>query len=86
MTVEEVVSLSSKNPKLNFTINLPSNRMSYRVLMFRINTGNLESDYFAVFTDNKLMYWGHPYEFKRYPDPIVQEIGNEALSEADRLR
>jgi hypothetical protein len=45
--------------------------------------GGISGDYYLVFKDSKLMYWGYPYEFNRYPDPIYNELGAAVVKRND---
>jgi len=71
-----VLGKVSKSPKEMFTISLKSDpSRSFRVLLFRLSLGSTVADYITVFEKDQLFYWGHPYEFNRYPDPLYNEIG-----------
>lgn len=71
-----VLGKVSKGPKKMFAISLKSDpSRSFRVLLFKLTLGSTDADYIAVFENDKLFYWGHPYEFNRYPDPLYNEIG-----------
>jgi hypothetical protein len=84
MSVEHVLGVVSKGPVDEFDINLPSDpRTTLHVLQFNLKNGGTSGDYYLVFKDDKLMYWGYPYEFNRYPDPTFNEIGAEVVKERD---
>lgn len=71
-----VLDKVSKGPEELFSISLKSDpSRSFRVLLFKLTLGSTDADYITVFEKDKLLYWGHPYEFNRYPDPLYNEIG-----------
>jgi hypothetical protein len=83
MTTEQVLNTVSKGPDNIFDIRIPSRpSMQYTIYQFTLKLGGIKADYLAAFNDDKLLYWGHPYEFNRYPDPVINEIGREALIHA----
>lgn len=76
MSEAKVLDDVSKSPEEMFPISLKSDpSRSFRVLLFKLKLGSTDADYIAVFEQDKLFYWGHPYEFNRYPDPVMNEIG-----------
>jgi len=80
MSPSTVLNTVSKGPDRVFDISIPSRpNMKYTIYMFTLKLGGITADYIAAFNDDKLLYWGHPYEFNRYPDPVINEIGREAL-------
>jgi hypothetical protein len=36
--------------------------------------------YFYAFKDEKLIYWGYPYQFRKNGTELIREIGDEAFS------
>ncbi len=80
MTSAQVLNTVSKGPDKTFDIRIPSRpNMQYTIYQFTLKLGGITADYVAAFSDDKLLYWGHPYEFNRYPDPVINEIGREVL-------
>lgn len=80
MTTAQVLNTVSKGPDNIFDIRIPSRpNVQYTIYQFTLKLGGITADYLAAFNDDKLLYWGHPYEFNRYPDPVINEIGREAL-------
>jgi len=80
MSVQTVSDLVSKSPKNTYTIHLKSEpNATLTVMSFDMKSGGTTSDYFAVFENDQLLYWGYPYEFNRYPDPRMNEIGKAAV-------
>jgi len=87
MTVEEVASKVSEAPVKEFDITIysaPSKK--YFVQVYDLYTGKYNSDYFAVYENGKLLYWGYPYEFNKHPDATLNEIGRTAVAEYDKIK
>ena len=85
MSSAKVLDLVSKGPRIAYTITLPSDPTSkLEVMAFDLKNAGTEASYFAVFENEKLIYWGYPYEFNRYPDVRVNEIGRIAVEESKK--
>lgn len=83
MSAATVLDLVSKGPSKTFPISLPNEGgRKLEVMAFNLKNAGVEADYYAVFENDKLIYWGYPYEFNRYPDVRYNEIGRLAVSEA----
>lgn len=83
MTPEAVESIVSKGPKKSFdftVVAIPGN--SFKAMVFDLTLGSTNAEYYAVFRNNELYYWGHPYEFNRHPDPSINAVGKAAVSAA----
>lgn len=84
MSPSQVEDIASKGPKKTVAFTLPSEpSATFKALVFSLSIGSATADYYAVFEDEKLLYWGHPYEFNRYPDPRMNAIGMAAVVAAD---
>lgn len=92
MTSAKVQEVLSVDPKSTVTFAVPKGSNTTIVAMvfsmvvgstndsfIAINTSKPKADYFVVFENDKLLYWGHPYEFNRHPDPRLNEIGRIAV-------
>ena len=87
MSYSEVISKVSKKPMKEFDITIysaPSKK--YFVQVYELHNGGDNSDYLAVFENDKLLYWGYPYEFNRHPDATLNEIGKTAVAEYEKLK
>jgi hypothetical protein len=87
MSIEEVSQKVSKGPISEFDMSIysaPSKK--YFVQVYSIHTGGYNSDYFAVYENGKLLYWGYPYEFNRHPDAMLNEIGRTAVAEYEKIK
>ncbi len=87
MARSEVASIVTKAPVKEFEIRLnsaPSNK--YFVQFYEISSAGFLSDYFAVYENDKLLYWGYPYEFNRHPDAKINEIGKELVAEYEKIK
>ncbi len=87
MTSSEVNGIVSKGPVKDFMMTIYSSpSKKYFVQVYDIHVGNYNSDYFAVYENEKLLYWGYPYEFNRHPDPLLNEIGKTAVAEYEKIK
>lgn len=84
MSATKVLESVPIKPTDEFNIKVPSdpNTLFY-VLQFDLHHGGIAADYFLLFKGPKLLYWGYPYEFNRYPDPVLNEIGAELQKDRD---
>lgn len=83
MTPDMVLGLVSKGPRTTVTFTIPSEpRTTFTAQVSDLALGSAKADYYAVFEEGELVYWGHPYEFNRYPDPRMNEIGAAAVAAA----
>lgn len=71
------MALASKGP-YKF---LSNPAMHLDIQVYKIAMGDYQSDYFVAFKDNKLYYWGFPYEFSRHSDPFINDIWRWAMEE-----
>lgn len=71
------MALASKGP-YKF---LSNPAMHLDIQVYKIAMGDYQSDYFLAFKDNKLYYWGFPYEFSRHSDPFINDIWRWAMEE-----
>lgn len=84
MSPDMVLGLVSKGPRTTVTFTIPSEpRSRFSAQVYDLALGSAKADYYAVFENDKLIYWGHPYEFNRYPDPRMNEIGAAAVAAAE---
>lgn len=80
MTPETVLDLASKEPKRSVVFTIASDpNASFRALVFDLALGSTSAEYFVVFEADRLLYWGHPYEFNRHPDARINEICKAAV-------
>lgn len=87
MARSEVAKIVTKGPVKEFEIRLNSAQSNkYFVQFYEIASGGFLSDYFAVYENDKLLYWGYPYEFNRHPDTKLNEIGKELVAEFEKIK
>lgn len=85
MTPEAVETLVSKGPRRTVDFEVPSLAGErFTTMVFDLALGTTAADYYAVFRNGKLYYWGHPYEFNRYPDPEMNAIGKAAVEAVNK--
>lgn len=83
MSAATVTDLVSKGPKKSFdftVVALPGN--TFKAMVFDLTLGSTNAEYYAVFKNDELYYWGHPYEFNRHPDPNINAVGKAAVAAA----
>ena len=56
--------------------------MSIKVRVFSRKEGY--SQVYVAFVDNRLYYWGYPYEFNRHSDPLINKIGHLAYKKNNK--
>lgn len=80
MTKEQVLDIANQGPRktAEFTVNAAPGDQ-FTVMLFDLALGTTAADYFSVFRNGKLMYWGHPFEFNRHADPLINAIGEAAV-------
>ncbi len=60
------------------------NKNKYEVYMTRINGAVFMEVYYYAFENDKLIYWGYPYQFSRSNNPLIENIGLEAFEYAQK--
>ncbi len=79
MTASTVLPFTSIRPTIDVPFTVPVHTISdYHVMMFPQVIGSNSADFYIVFETDKVIYWGHPYEFKRHPDQTLNDIGKAA--------
>jgi len=86
MTVEHVSTLFSEHEKTLFNIEVDS-KIDKPFLIVAYKRGFYPNyyDYFVAYEDNKVIFWGYPYEFNRHENPLINEIGLKALEEYNEV-
>ena len=67
-------------PRGAFHWSLTGTGESITVQSYLLSHGDHSSTYFLAYENGSLIFWGYPHEFARSPDPLIREIGQEALS------
>lgn len=87
MSRTQVQTIVSTKAVKEFTIALSSRPDSrYFIQVFSFFVEEYQSDYFIVYENEKLLYWGYPYEFNRHPDPLLNDIGKTAVAEYEKIK
>lgn len=83
MSVKEVIGLVGES-NLNFKLaSLSKPGKKYLVHIYVILSGQVETPYICAYENEKLIYWGYPWEFNRHLDPVLNEIGAAGLAAYD---
>lgn len=80
MTVEESQKVTNKSPKHTFFLDGLEGNDTIEVHAYILFSGAYGSNYFLVYRNKRLIYWGYPHEFARSKDPVLNEIGRKAAS------
>ena len=80
MTVVDAQQVTTTSPKYIFVLDFSEDDEIIEVHSYILNTGNYTSDYFLAYRNNRLIYWGYPHEFARSKDPLLNKIGQKAVS------
>jgi hypothetical protein len=84
MSVERVLDVSGSGPREDWELVVAGGGSSkYRALIFDIVMANQRNKYIAAFENGSLIYWGYPYEFMRFPDKKINEIGKAVIKKLD---
>ena len=78
MSPDQVRSIATRKPYDTRTFTLPSmpgDRFTVMFFTFEPIEDDGYLDYHVAFRNDKLFYWGYPYEFNRSPDTLLNAIG-----------
>jgi len=67
------------NPVINVKTDNPSEKSKYDVVVVLKEFGFDELYLLYIFKDDKLMYWGTPFELSCNPSAIINEIGEKVV-------
>ncbi len=85
MTVDEAKSTLPLPPKNEFPVEMADASIYIYVCVYTLSSGDYKSNYFLVFRDNRLFFWGYPQEFARSTDSLINEIGEKAVATEKKL-
>lgn len=85
MTIVETLSVTNVSPKHKFILDNIDTADEIEVHSYLLSSGDYISNYFLVFRNKKLIFWGYPHEYARNNDPFINKIGQQAVSELDEL-
>ncbi len=87
MSFPQVYSFLSGFEKRAFYVKVSSSAQhEYFVEAYRAGYHPNYYDYFVAYEDKKVFFWGHPYEFNRHENPLINEIGLKAMEEYNKVR
>jgi len=66
-------------PNQVFEWSLATTGDAITVQSYALASGEYRSTYFLAYRNDALIFWGYPQEFARSPDPLLREIGREAI-------
>ena len=75
MKIGNAIGKFSDEPEADLKFQVPGLDGEARVITYNLISGDYVSDYFLVFLDNNLVYWGYPHEFARHDDPKINKLG-----------
>jgi hypothetical protein len=73
----QVLAFIGFDPAANFAV-APSDG-PLTVDVFQHVNGNYVSDYFLLYENDNLLYWGYPHEYAKHSDPKIQKAGRSAV-------
>ncbi|UCB49823.1 MAG: hypothetical protein JSW56_02700 [Deltaproteobacteria bacterium] len=79
MTPDEPPAVMGVLPKKVFQWSMTTTEDSIIVQSYVLASGEYWSTYFLAYRNDGLIFWGYPQEFARSSDPVIREIGKEAL-------
>jgi hypothetical protein len=85
MTVEESRMVTTVPPIHSFLLDTIQAESTLKVDSYVLKSGQYESNYFLAYRNRELIFWGYPHEFARSKDPLLNEIGREAVSRLEQL-
>ena len=85
MTVQESQQVTNISPNYVFLLDLSEGDEIIEVHSYTLSSGDYHSKYFLAYQNNLLIYWGYPHEFARSRDPLLNEIGRNAVSRLEKL-
>jgi hypothetical protein len=85
MSSAEAQSVLLSSPRHEITLDEVGDSGPILVDDFLLVSGDYSSRYLLAFSDGRLLYWGYPHEFARSRDPLVNAIGEQAVSRLKEL-
>ena len=86
MTIEESQKVTTVSPKYTIPLGTIEGNGTIEVHSYILTSGNYKSNYFLAYRSARLIYWGYPHEFARSKDPLLNEIGQKAVSRLEQLK
>jgi hypothetical protein len=84
MSPNEPPVLMDAHPGKVFQWSKPATGDSIIVQSYLLATGEYSATYFLAYRNDSLIFWGYPQEFAKSSDPLINEIGKEALIRQSR--
>lgn len=79
MSPDETPRAMGVPPKEVFQWSEATTGDSIIVQSYFLATGDYSTTYLLAYRNDALIFWGYPQEFARSSDPVIREIGKEAL-------
>ncbi len=85
MGPDESVAAMGTPPRHVFEWSLPETGDPIVVQSYLLRSGGYDSTYLLAYRNESLIFWGYPHEFARSSDPILNQIGKEAVLRQSKL-
>lgn len=79
--------LSTIAPEQMFNFKNPhTDEENILVQVYEITSGTYDSNYFYMFINNELYFWGYPHEYARSSDTLINEIGKLTVNKIEEMK
>jgi len=55
------------------------------VHVYELTSGTYDSNYFYMFINNELHFWGYPHEFARSNNTLINDIGKITVQKIEEI-
>ncbi len=85
MSPDESVAVMGTPPRHVYEWSLPETGDPIVVQSYLLTSGDYGSTYLLAYRNGSLIFWGYPHEFTRSSNPILNQIGKEAVIRQSKL-
>jgi hypothetical protein len=86
MNPAKAEEISTIEPEYMFNFkNSQTNEDNILVHVYELTSGTYDSNYFYMFINNELHFWGYPHEYARSSDTLINEIGKLTVKKIEEL-
>jgi hypothetical protein len=86
MRPDEAITDMGVSPKEVFQWSMAKTGDTIIVQSYFLSAGDYSTTYFLAYRNDALIFWGSPQEFTRSSNPLLREIGKEAIKRESRYR